>query len=353
MTETLHFGAERSPFVMLPTWLLQARAVSDGAKVLYCHLHDLVAGREGPTTPVTRGQLAGRCGVSVDTVDRRLGELIAAGAVDKQAQFETRQGQLANVYWVRLSPPAAGVRPAVDNPPDPGRSCAAPPAAATRPAPPQPCGEPRRNGAAPTAFKEQEQEIPPQPPRTAGGPDAPQAEQTTPAGGGRRGTGTSLRAVGMNPRAEADRAAEAKRQAEFERRQADLAAANAQRQADEDAARQEAKAFAAETLALSALLDHDHLAAITETATRGLAGPLQRSSLAVSHAVVSWCRTAVATQPGATLVEAVDAALAAGIDSATGESPPLVLPSPAAGSRPLRERLTPLLHMAETVGATP
>lgn len=150
----------------------------------------------------------------------------------------------------------------------------------------------------------------------------------------------------MNPRAEADRAAEAERQADSERRQAKLDAANAQRQADEDAARREAEAFAAETLAISALLDDHHLAAITETATRSLAGPLQRSALAVSHALVSWCRTAVASHPGTSLVEAVDAALAAGLGPATGGSPPLVLPSPA-GSRPLRERLTPLLHTPE------
>jgi hypothetical protein len=87
-TDTLHLGAERAPFVMLPRCLLHQGEISDGAKVLYCMLHDLVAGREGPTRPVTRGQLAECCGVSVDT-DRRLAELIRVGAVEKQAQFET------------------------------------------------------------------------------------------------------------------------------------------------------------------------------------------------------------------------------------------------------------------------
>src|SRR5207245_4343434 len=54
----MQLTAERAPFVMLPRWLLQQTKISDGAKVLYCVLHDLVAGREGPTRPVTRGQLA-------------------------------------------------------------------------------------------------------------------------------------------------------------------------------------------------------------------------------------------------------------------------------------------------------
>src|SRR5688572_22996525 len=96
---TLQVRAERAPFVMLPRWLLYHDAVGEGAKFLYCVLHDLVNGREGPTRPVTRAELAGVCGVSVDTVDRRLAELVAAGAVEKQAQIRAG-GQVANVYQV-------------------------------------------------------------------------------------------------------------------------------------------------------------------------------------------------------------------------------------------------------------
>src|SRR5207249_9265505 len=82
----LALRSERAPFVMLPRWLLHHPRVTEGAKVLYCVLHDLVAGREGPTCPVTRAQLSDLCGVSVDTVDRRLAQLVAARAVEKQAQ---------------------------------------------------------------------------------------------------------------------------------------------------------------------------------------------------------------------------------------------------------------------------
>jgi len=333
--EPLQLGAERAPFVMTPCWLLYSE-ISDGAKVLYGILHDLVAGREGPTRPVTRGQLAGCCRVSVDTVDRRLAELIKAGAVDKQAQFDTGQGQLANVYWVRLSPPAAAVRPPGDTRETPGRTGAVPPDVALRPAGTQPCGDPGRVVAAPK--KEQVQEVPPQPPRSAGGPTRSLRAIR------RRAGGTTLRAVGANPRARTDQALADQQAAVAARRAADLEAQAAARRAGEAAARVEAERFDAEALALSAVLDDDLLAAVVDLAAAGLAGPLARSPLAVTRAVVAWCRTAAANQPGS-LSAALAAALTAGMPSpADGEPPPLVLAAAPPGTAELRHRIAGLLH---------
>ena len=90
--------------MMLPRWLLYHPEVGEGAKFLYCVLHDLVADREGPTRPVTRAKLAELCRVSANTIDRRLAELIGAGAVDKEPQI-LAGGQVANVYQVWLTSP--------------------------------------------------------------------------------------------------------------------------------------------------------------------------------------------------------------------------------------------------------
>lgn len=338
-TDTMHLGAERAPFVMLPRWLLHHGEISDGAKVLYGMLHDLVAGREGPTRPVTRAQLAACCGVSVDTVDRRLAELTRSGAVEKQAQFDTGQGQLANVYWVRLSTPAASLRPPLDESMDPGRMVAAPPAADLRPGEPHDCADPGRADAAPR--EEQDQELPPQPPRRAGGPkvDHDDLPPTLP----RRPSGSRLRSVGANPRAEAVRAAAAEADEVAARRLADLEAEAAARRAADEAARVEGERLAAEALAVSAVLDDELLEAVVARATDGLAGPLARSPLAVTRAVVAWCRAAAAAYPGS-VPEAVVAALAVGLRPAAGSVPPLDLPGPPAGTPDLRARIAGLVR---------
>ncbi|MDQ1518594.1 MAG: hypothetical protein QOE80_4424, partial [Actinomycetota bacterium] len=183
--QALHLQGERLPFAMLPRWLLYHREVAEGAKFLYCVLHDLVSGREGPTRPVTRAELAAWCGVSADTVDRRLAELVAVGAVEKQPRIRAG-GQQANVYMVWLTPPDGLQRDTggpVDNR---GRNVAAPVEGGANPpvsrrresaaplpagsAGPHPRGGGGRTGAAPDRKDEQE-DIPPQPPRTAGGPD--------------------------------------------------------------------------------------------------------------------------------------------------------------------------------------
>jgi hypothetical protein len=368
-TAELHLQAERAPFVMLPRWLLYHPEVGEGAKFLYCVLHDLVAGREGPTRPVTRSQLGESCGVSVDTIDRRLAQLVAAGAVEKQAQIRAG-GQTANVYQVWLTPPD-GLRRSKphgkpDTPVDTGsrdsaapvegsanglvtrsRESAAPPSDAD--GDPQPCGDPNRMDAAPSVFEEPDEECPPQPPRTAGGPDAPHNDNHD--NGSRRRAALNPRALGANPRAEADRAEESRQRELAERREAELAAAAAARKSEEDAARAAAAAFEAESLALSAVLDDARLAAVVDVVTDGLAGPLARSPFAVARSVVGWCRGAARRHPGPLLV-AVDSALTdrwcppPGADASRLSA--LELPAPPSGTVPLRDRLAALVRPART-----
>jgi len=396
----LHVGAERAPFVMLPRWLLHHRDISDGAKVLYGMLHDLVAGREGPTRPVTRGQLAGCCGVSIATVDRRLTELVGAGAVEKRAQFETHQGQLANVYWVRLSPPAANLQPPVDDQLEGGNTSEDPPIAVVRPPRLQPWGTGRRAGAAPYEERTQEQELPPQPPRQAGGPEVgrgqfdprltptsappptaadairastgdpstanrealrassdvtlvtvpvPRRPSLRPDGEGRN-IGQRSRVLGTNPRAEADRAEQARREAEAEARRAELERAADERRLAEQAAALESHRLEAEALAVSAALDDETLAAVVATVRPAMSGPLAGSALAVARAVVAWCRTA-AVRFGGDLAAAVAAGLAAGLPAGEAVAPPLALHHAPAGTVPLRRRVgTVVAGRAEKAG---
>ena len=363
----MQLRAERAPFVMLPRWLLYHPDVSEGAKFLYCVLHDLVAGRQGPTRPVTRAELAACCGVSVDTIDRRLAQLVAASAVEKHTQVRAG-GQIANVYQVWLTPPD-GLRrtpngQSVDPADDRSRESAAPVEGAaktlvsrsreiaaphpTSDAEPQDCGGQSRASAAPSLFEEEDEEDPPQPPRTAGGPDAPPTDH--PDDISPRRAGTNSRALGANPRAEADRAEESRQREAAKRREAELAAAAATRRAHEEEARAAATAFEAEATALSAVLNDAHLAAVVALATDGLAGPLARSPFAAARAVVGWCRGAASRHPGL-LAAAVDAALANQwhpIPEEDETAAPFQLPPPPTGTPSLRDRLAPLVRPSPT-----
>jgi hypothetical protein len=353
----LHLAGERAPFAMLPRWLLYHQDVSEGAKFLYCVLHDLVQGRQGPTRPVTRAELAGSCGVSVDTIDRRLAQLVAVGAVEKQPQ--TRPGgQLPNIYFVWLLPPDGLQRDGAEPVDMRGRSFAAPVEGGANPqvdrsrgsaapppdqrAGPHPRGAPRRTDAAPNEKKEQEQ-IPPQPPRTAGGLD--DRNETHASDGSRREAGTNPRARQTNPRAEAEGTEAARLNAEGAARRAELERATAARHAADLAAQLETERLEAEALALSAAVSDALLAEVIDVVSRGLAGPLARSPLALSRATVAWCRAA-ARRPGS-LSDAVTGALAA--DLTVGEeeaAPPLALPAAEAGTLPLRQRIATLMKPA-------
>jgi hypothetical protein len=174
-------------------------------------------------------------------------------------------------------------------------------------------------------------------PRRAGGlnvaPDRPTAN-------GRRVAGTNPRARQTNPRAEADLAEAARVEAEVAARQAQLERTNEARRAADLAAQTEADRLEAEALAVSAALDDDQLAAVVALVTERMAGPLARSSLAISRAVVAWCRTAATEHPGP-LPTAVTAGLNAGLVAGEG-SAAMNLPAAPEGTAPLRHRIAGL-----------
>jgi hypothetical protein len=374
-SKPLQLTVERAPFVMLPRWLLYHPEVGEGAKFLYCVLHDLVAGREGPTRPVTRAKLAELCRVSANTVDRRLGELIAAGAVDKEPQI-LAGGQVANVYMVWLTPPDQrhdrinpNGKPRSERIPTDGNPVASDAIPVDKRVPTDEearseriptdgdrsrrWGPPLPRGGEPTVLKEQDQEFPPNP-RRAGEltrisknndgdvgeafvDRVPHADAAARPVGGRRAEGTSLRALGANPRARET----AERSARLE---AALEAKTAVRLAAERAGEAGRVAFEAEALAVSAAFDDDQLVAVVDAVRDLLVGPLAQSALPVTRAVVDWCRQASVDHPGSgSLAGAVGAALATG-QCLPGVPPlPLALPAAPAGTVPLRRRVAAVI----------
>jgi hypothetical protein len=136
-------------------------------------------------------------------------------------------------------------------------------------------------------YRKAKNQFPPQPPRRAGGPEV---GQTTPTANGRRGSGTNPRAAQANPRAEADLADTARLEAQAAARRAELERVTEDRQAADHAAEVEAERLEAEALAVSAALPDGLLAAVVDVVGRGMAGPLAASPLALSRAVLSWCR---------------------------------------------------------------
>lgn len=89
-------------FVVLPAWVLAA-PISDGALRLYCVLADY-ANRDGRSWP-TRKALGERMGCSVDTVDRRVTELIDAHLLSKTARRTAAGDPTSNLWILRVRPP--------------------------------------------------------------------------------------------------------------------------------------------------------------------------------------------------------------------------------------------------------
>jgi len=178
-------------------------------------------------------------------------------------------------------------------------------------------------------------------PRTAGGSQVEQV-RSTPAG--RRAGGTNPRAMGTHPRAATQQADTARLEAEAAARHAALQRATETRRASDQAAEAEADRIEAEALAVSAALDDATLTAVVRIVTETMAGPLARSPLAISRAVVAWCRRA-ATQHAGPLAEAAAAGLAAGIVVGEGDPPSLLDAPPAPpGTALLRHRIAALVR---------
>jgi hypothetical protein len=388
MRPAIHVRAERAPFVMLPRWLLYHPEVGEGAKFLYCVLHDLVHGSEGPTRPVTRAKLAELSRVSPNTIDRRLTELITARAVDKEPQI-LAGGQIANVYHVWLTPPDQRQRQHHIPPNGEARSERIPTDEDPLPTdlvpvdkrvptdgearsqgipmdgdPPHRWGSPLPADGDPTVLKEELQEIPPHP-RTAGGPsdashndnglnlkgaivEAADGDRNGKAlghpSGGRRSEGTNPRAIGANPRAAAELAAAERERERAARLEAEAEAKTSARLAAERAGEAGRVAFEAEALAVSAILDDDQLDAVVKLVRAALIGPLAQSALPVSRSVVDWCRHAAANHlDSPSLAAAIDAALAVGQALPSDPAPPLTLAAAPSGGMPLRRRVADLM----------
>ena len=174
-------------------------------------------------------------------------------------------------------------------------------------------------------------------PRTAGGQEISPGTLTA---NGRRVDGTNPRSRQTNRRARADLAEAARLEAEVAARQAELERTNEARRAADRAAETEADRLEAEALAVSAALDDHHLGAVVALVTERTAGPLARSPLAISRAVVAWCRTATSEYPGS-FSAAVAVALGAGLVTGEGNAP-LDLPPAPARTAPLRRRIAAL-----------
>jgi hypothetical protein len=177
--------------------------------------------------------------------------------------------------------------------------------------------------------------LPPQPPRTAGGQG--ELETDGPATTGRR----SSRAAGTNPRAEADRAETERLEKEIARRQAELELTTEARRSADRAAELEAERLEAEAHSIAAALDDETLTAVVAQAAAGLSGLLAGSTVAVTRAVVAWCRTAAANHP-APFADAVAAGLADSLAAGEGHAP-LELHAAPLGTAPLRTRIAAVL----------
>ncbi|HEV7687564.1 MAG TPA: hypothetical protein VGQ80_13390, partial [Acidimicrobiia bacterium] len=319
-------------FTVLPNDAIRNRGLSFRAVGVLAHLLSLPDGAKVDSITLATSHREGR-----DAVRGALSELGTHGYY-RRTRIRLADGTLRTEIIVSDSPmPPTGDESAVGTGdgfsgagPEPGNPASAGPAPVN----------PTSDGPAPVdqAPKEQvpkdREPIPPQPPRSAGGPEVDQANLTA---NRRRAAGTNPRAVQANPRAEADLAEAARLEADAASRRAELERATADRRAADHAADLAAERFETEALALSGRLDDTALAAIVTVVSDGLAGPLVRSRLALSRAVVAWCRTAARRHPGP-LIDAVAAGLAGGLRAGEADTAPLDLPVPPPGTEPLRRR---------------
>lgn len=103
--EGAEIEAELGRFAMTPEWVLFSETLSDRAVRLYGVLHRYADKETGRAFPARR-TLAGRLSCSVDSVDRALRELVAAGAVTKRRRLDVKGDQTSNLYTVRFIDPS-------------------------------------------------------------------------------------------------------------------------------------------------------------------------------------------------------------------------------------------------------
>lgn len=87
---------------MIPAWILLDPAIPDRAIRIYAVLFLLSAtGKPWPS----RKELAGHCGVSIDSIDRALKTMVALGLVDVTHTFRADSGAGPNTYRLRFDKP--------------------------------------------------------------------------------------------------------------------------------------------------------------------------------------------------------------------------------------------------------
>lgn len=96
----------RLPFVIVPSWLLIAPAVSDRAIRVYGLLAHH-ADRDTREAFPSRGRLAELAGCSTDSIDRALRELVKAGAIDVLPRRDPSGRSLSSIYVVHEAPSEA------------------------------------------------------------------------------------------------------------------------------------------------------------------------------------------------------------------------------------------------------
>ena len=317
-------------FTVLPNNAIRNPALSFRAVGVLAHLLSLPDGAKVDSATLAQAHREGR-----DAVRAAYRELEAHGYYRREV-LRLADGTLRTEVVVSSTPMngegpvrtgdgLSGVGPGPENPAPAG------------PAPVDPtAAEPASVGQAPKEEGPTTEElIPPQPPRTAGGQS--DFESDTPTTNGRR----SSRTAGTNPRAEADRAQAERLAREVARRQAELEVTTEARRAADHAAEREAQRLQAEAHSMSAALDDATLGAVVAQAGAGLSGLLAGSTVAVTRAVVAWCRTADAAYP-VPFADAVAAGLRDGLAAGEGH-PPLVLPAAPVDTDPLRTRIAAVL----------
>jgi len=313
-------------FTVLPNDAIRNPALSFRAVGVLAHLLSLPDGAKVDSATLAQAHREGR-----DAVRAAFKELEGHGYYRRDV-IRLADGTLRTEVVVS-STPMNGDGPGRT---DDGKSGAGPKPGNPAPVEPTSAGPTSVVQASKEEVPNSEELFPPQPPRSAGGPNDFRPNGNGPPPGPR-----PSRAAGTNPRAEVDRAEAARLEAEVARRQAELEAATEARRASDLAARSEAEQLEAESLALSAVLDDDILAAIVGRVTPGMSGLLAGSAVAVTRAVVAWCRAA-ATDRRPLDEEAITAGLAEGV--AVGEGHPFLdLPDAPAGTAPLRRRVADFL----------
>ena len=323
-------------FTILPNDAIRNRGLSFRAVGVLAHLLSLPDGAKVDSATLAQAHREGR-----DAVRSAFSELAEHGYYRREV-IRLPDGTLRTEVVVSSTPmkdEAAGRT-------GDGKSGAGPEPEFPAPVGPAPVDP---TSAGPTPVAQATTEVPttenlslPPTPRTAGGPEF---DQDTPTSiGGRRAAGTNPRARQSNPRVEADLAEAARLEAEAAARRAELERRTEARRAADLAARSEAARLEAEALAVSAAVDDRTLEAVLSLVTPGMAGPLAHSPLALTRAVVGWCRTAAGQHPGP-FADAISAGLAAGL--AAGERcAPLVLPAAPAATPLLRHRIAGLVNGA-------